>query len=150
MARKKSSKKRWPITLVAVVAAIGLIGGLAGTEDTASDPDGSPSVSTPAPTPEAKPDSTVEPSKSSTPAPTPSKETTPSHSVEPTPDPAPTPTPTSEPAGPDYVLNTSSKKFHYPSCSSAKQIKESNKKHFTGSRTEVISMGYDPCKKCNP
>lgn len=108
MARKKSSKKRWPIILVAVVAAIGLIGGLAG-EDTASDPDESPSVSTtasipeetpeaaPDSTPEATPDSTVEPSESAAPAPTPSKEPKPSPSVEPTPDPTPTPSPTPEP-----------------------------------------------------
>lgn len=49
-----------------------------------------------------------------------------------------------------YVLNTSSKKFHRPDCSSVTQMKNSNKKEFSGSREELISQGYDPCKRCNP
>ena len=56
----------------------------------------------------------------------------------------------SEPQGTTYMLNTNTKKFHYPSCSSVKQMKESNKKEYTGSRDDVIGMGYDPCKRCNP
>ncbi len=52
--------------------------------------------------------------------------------------------------GTEYILNTNTKKFHYPSCSSVKRMKESNKKEFTGSRDELIAQGYDPCKKCNP
>lgn len=52
--------------------------------------------------------------------------------------------------GMDYILNTNTKKFHYPSCSSVKRMKEANKKEFTGSRDELIKQGYDPCKKCNP
>lgn len=54
------------------------------------------------------------------------------------------------PEGTTYILNTNTKKFHKPSCSSVKQMKESNKGEFTGSRDEVIAKGYDPCKKCNP
>ena len=38
----------------------------------------------------------------------------------------------------------------YPSCGSVKQMKESNKQSYTGSRDDVIAMGYVPCKKCNP
>ena len=53
-------------------------------------------------------------------------------------------------SGTTYVLNTNSKKFHYPSCSSVGQMNESNKEFFTGSRDEVISRGYDPCGRCNP
>lgn len=49
-----------------------------------------------------------------------------------------------------YILNTNSHKFHYPSCSSADDIKESNKATYTGTREEVITKGYDPCKRCNP
>lgn len=49
-----------------------------------------------------------------------------------------------------YILNTNTKKFHYPYCSSVKQMKESNKKEVTCSREEVLKMGYDPCKRCNP
>lgn len=50
----------------------------------------------------------------------------------------------------EFVLNTSSKKFHKPSCSSISQIKEGNKEVYKGSRDDLISQGYEPCKKCNP
>ena len=49
-----------------------------------------------------------------------------------------------------YVLNTNTKKFHYPTCSSVDDMKEKNKQNYTGSRDEVINMGYVPCKRCNP
>ena len=52
--------------------------------------------------------------------------------------------------GTESILNTNTKKFHYPSCSSVKQMKASNKKEYTGSRDDLIAQGYDPCKKCNP
>ena len=50
----------------------------------------------------------------------------------------------------DYVLNKNTKKFHYPWCSGADDIKKKNRKDFTGTREEVISQGYVPCKRCNP
>ena len=50
----------------------------------------------------------------------------------------------------DYVLNTNTKKFHLPSCSSADDIKESNRQEYSGSREDLIAQGYDPCKRCNP
>ncbi len=49
-----------------------------------------------------------------------------------------------------YVLNTNTKKFHRPSCSSVKQMKEKNRQDTTMSYDEVISRGYKPCKNCNP
>jgi len=49
-----------------------------------------------------------------------------------------------------YVLNTNTKKFHYSSCSSVKTIKNQHRKDYTGSRANVIAMGYTPCKRCNP
>ena len=49
-----------------------------------------------------------------------------------------------------YVLNTNTKKFHYPTCSSVDDMKEKNKQIYTGSREDVINMGYVPCKRCNP
>lgn len=49
-----------------------------------------------------------------------------------------------------YVLNKSTKKFHYAGCSSAKQIKASNYAEFDGDRDTLISRGYSACKKCNP
>lgn len=55
-----------------------------------------------------------------------------------------------ESQGITYVLNTNTKKFHYPTCSSVDDMKEKNKQIYTGSREEVINMGYAPCKRCNP
>ena len=49
-----------------------------------------------------------------------------------------------------YILNTSSKKFHDPSCSGAEDIKESNKEIYTGSREDLIAQGYSPCGRCKP
>lgn len=49
-----------------------------------------------------------------------------------------------------YVANTNTKKFHYPGCSSVNQIKQENRWDYTGSRDELINMGYEPCKRCNP
>lgn len=55
-----------------------------------------------------------------------------------------------EPVGTDYILNTNTHKFHYPTCASVKQMAEKNKQFHSGTRDEVIDMGYVPCKKCNP
>ena len=41
-----------------------------------------------------------------------------------------------------YVLNTNTKMFHLPSCSSVKDMKDKNKKEVSCSRDEVIDMGY--------
>ena len=49
-----------------------------------------------------------------------------------------------------YILNTNSKKFHYPDCSSVGRMSEKNKKEFNGNRSELISDGYEPCGNCNP
>ena len=56
----------------------------------------------------------------------------------------------SELIGQTYILNTNTKKFHYPNCRSVKQMKDKNKKYISGSRDEVIAKGYIPCKICNP
>lgn len=52
--------------------------------------------------------------------------------------------------GESYVLNTNTKKFHRLGCSSVKQMKDSNKQYSSESREQIISRGYDPCKRCNP
>ena len=49
-----------------------------------------------------------------------------------------------------YILNTNTKKFHYPYCSSVQRMAEKNKKEYTGSREEIINAGYVPCKICDP
>jgi len=50
----------------------------------------------------------------------------------------------------EYVLNTSTKKFHEPSCNSAKKIIDANRQDYTGTREELLEKGYDACKQCNP
>lgn len=52
--------------------------------------------------------------------------------------------------GAAYIANQNTRKFHDPGCSSVKQMKESNKLYFNGTRDELIGRGYAPCKKCNP
>lgn len=49
-----------------------------------------------------------------------------------------------------YVLNTNSKKFHTSTCRYVKQMKDKNKGSYTGTRSEVIALGYEPCKVCGP
>jgi len=63
-----------------------------------------------------------------------------------------TPPPNTAPVAPQitYVLNTNTYKFHYPSCASVQQMKPKNRWDYTGTRDEIIKMGYVPCKKCNP
>ena len=57
---------------------------------------------------------------------------------------------TNPPAPVTYICNTNTKKFHYPTCSSVDQMKETNKLEVNLSRDEVIAQGYVPCKRCNP
>lgn len=90
---------------------------------------------------------------------------TPKPTAKPTPKPTATPEPelvaieagpaaTEEPvtrsAEKTYVLNTNTGKFHKPTCSSVSQMKDKNKLEFTGTREDVIGMGYEPCGKCHP
>ena len=63
---------------------------------------------------------------------------------------APKDDPVQPSAGTDYVLNTNTKKFHYPSCRSVKQMSEKNKAFYNGTRDEVIAMGYSSCGNCHP
>ncbi|MBQ7354655.1 MAG: DNA/RNA non-specific endonuclease [Clostridia bacterium] len=50
----------------------------------------------------------------------------------------------------DYILNTKTKKFHLPTCSSAAQTAETNKQSYTGTRQSLIDDGYAPCGTCKP
>ena len=52
--------------------------------------------------------------------------------------------------GQTYVLNTSSKKFHLPECSSVESIQEQNKQTVTCDRQDLIGQGYEPCGRCDP
>lgn len=49
-----------------------------------------------------------------------------------------------------YVLNTNTKKFHYPDCYSVDQMKDKNKLIEETTREALIERGYDPCGNCNP
>lgn len=63
-----------------------------------------------------------------------------------------TPVPTATPLAENitYILNTSSLKFHLPSCDAVKDMKNHNKENFYLGRQEAINKGYTPCKRCNP
>ena len=50
----------------------------------------------------------------------------------------------------EYVLNTSGKKFHLPSCSAVQQMSEKNRQVCTSSRENLINQGYTPCGLCKP
>lgn len=58
--------------------------------------------------------------------------------------------PEKEGPGITYILNTNTYKFHVPSCSSIKQMKEANMQEYTGDREDLVNQGYAPCKRCNP
>lgn len=49
-----------------------------------------------------------------------------------------------------YILNTSSRRFHQPDCGSVKEMKDSNRETFVGSREELLEMGYQACGRCEP
>ena len=49
-----------------------------------------------------------------------------------------------------YILNTSSKKFHKPTCSNGINTSEKNKQETTKTREEVVADGYQPCGNCDP
>ena len=50
----------------------------------------------------------------------------------------------------DYILNTSSHKFHLPTCSSVEDMSEKNKQSYHGTREDLLAQGYTPCGNCNP
>lgn len=49
-----------------------------------------------------------------------------------------------------YILNTNTKKFHSPTCSSAEDISSKNRQSYYGTRDVLISRGYSACSRCNP
>ncbi len=49
-----------------------------------------------------------------------------------------------------YVLNTGTKKFHDPDCSSVADIGEGKRQDYTGTRELLIAQGYAPCGRCGP
>lgn len=49
-----------------------------------------------------------------------------------------------------YIVNTNTGKFHYPFCSSVRQMNEANKRVFDGTADQLIQQGYSPCQRCRP
>ncbi len=60
------------------------------------------------------------------------------------------PTTTTETVGINFVINRNTGKFHCHDCPSVELMAEHNKKEYTGDRDDLISQGYEPCKRCDP
>ena len=50
----------------------------------------------------------------------------------------------------EFVLNTSGKKYHLPTCSSVSEMKPENRQDYTGTRQLLEAQGYTPCGRCDP
>lgn len=55
-----------------------------------------------------------------------------------------------QPQTSSYVVNTSTGKFHIPSCRDVNKIKQENYWAYEGTRDDLIAQGYSPCGHCNP
>ena len=53
-------------------------------------------------------------------------------------------------SGTKWVLNTSTKKIHYPSCASAAKIAAQNRATTNATVASLLKQGYSCCKNCNP
>ena len=49
-----------------------------------------------------------------------------------------------------YVRNTSSRRFHLPSCPSVADIRQGNRQDYEGTRELLLAQGYQPCGNCHP
>lgn len=56
----------------------------------------------------------------------------------------------SQSTGTTYILNTNTYKFHAQNCRYVSRINSENKSVYTGTRQQVLNMGYEPCQYCNP
>lgn len=72
----------------------------------------------------------------------------PVETAQPNPDAPTRSAPTAE--GETFILNTSSVKFHRPSCAWAQKIKEERRIEWTGDRETLLEVGYKPCSVCKP
>ena len=73
--------------------------------------------------------------------------------IPPAPAAEPEPAPEPEPQAVNtqtYVLNTNTHKFHYPHCSSVRDMAERNKQFIDANRDDIIASGYQPCQRRNP
>jgi hypothetical protein len=49
-----------------------------------------------------------------------------------------------------YIVNTNTKKFHLPDCSSAVSMSEKNRAEMTATVAELTDLWYEPCSRCHP
>lgn len=49
-----------------------------------------------------------------------------------------------------YVLNTSTMKFHYPTCNDVARISPENYQESNQARAQITANGYSPCGHCDP
>lgn len=49
-----------------------------------------------------------------------------------------------------YVLNKKSRRFHLPDCPGIANMSDKNREEYTGTREELIDLGYRPCGTCDP
>ena len=144
--------------IVSIIVAIAMIATMPTTPETENDataPTTAPTVTEtgiseqPTAVPTVTPTSSPAPTSTPTQVPTEEPTATPTATPSPTPTAKPTATPTRDPNR-DYVLNTSTMKFHYPSCNSVDDIKPANKQEYYGTRDDLIKNGYAPCGRCHP
>lgn len=50
----------------------------------------------------------------------------------------------------NYILNISTRKFHYPDCPSVDLMSEENKLYFAGDKESLLEYGYSSCGRCKP
>ena len=152
------------LIFILILCTLGLFAGCGGPSQSSGS--NSPEVSVTEQDSAAEPTNEVEAVESPTaPTPQPTPKPTSQPTPEPTPQPTPEPTPNKDDGSSqenndvpspdrssvrDYVINTNTKKFHYPSCNSVEDIKPENRWDYSGTREEIIEMGYVPCKKCKP
>lgn len=167
---KKLNKTARACLLVAFWGIFFVIGGIAGMQQEPRDIQLSDPISKitsrPSPTPTATPEPTPEPTPTPTPEPTntPAPETAkppaaPSQAQQGTQNNSVTPGNTSGSGGQtapqpaneaNYVLNTSTHKFHRSTCRDVDKIAAENRSNVYDSRSNIIAQGYTPCGHCHP
>ena len=169
---KKLNKTARICLLVAFWGIFFVIGGIAGMQQEPRDIQLSDPISkitskaSPAPTatPEPTPTPTPEPTPTPIPTNTPVPETdkppaAPSQAQQGTQNNNVTPGNTSGSGGQtapqpaneaNYVLNTSTHKFHRPTCRDVDKIAAENRSNVYDSRSNIIAQGYTPCGHCHP
>ena len=70
--------------------------------------------------------------------------------LNPTTDTVPEPMDTKEQTSVTYVLNTKSKKIHYPDCKAVADMNDENKEETHKTIKELTDEGYEPCGICKP